>query len=185
MKWLKIAVVAIVSIFAFVLLMGSVLLWFGYDAGDAEKSIKDPEPVKLDAASRINARSLLIIGTINVPDGAYVSFDVQHERFGLADPQILTQPARDESFKSALVWHVEGETKVQDGKFEVPIDLTGWPGGKVEVWVGFQTIIGTDPVQPAFVTQSFGEMGEKMTGPNVRQVGTMRRAELTSWVALQ
>jgi hypothetical protein len=62
--------------------------------------------------------------------------------------------------------------------------VSGWSPGKVELWVAFQTILGTSVEQPADVIAIYGELGEHMTGPSVVQAGDLYRVEDTATTTL-
>jgi hypothetical protein len=72
----------------------------------------------------------------------------------------------------------DGHIPVRDGRFTHSLDLSAWPTGQVEVWLAFQTILGTSVKQPDAVVARFGEMGEHLTGPNVSTSGGMKRVEV-------
>ena len=73
-------------------------------------------------------------------------------------------------------YFVDGNMLVSSGKFEAT--LSDVPEGKLEVWVAFQTILGTEIRQPEVIISRFGEMGEKLTGPNVTEAGNLKRVEV-------
>jgi hypothetical protein len=70
---------------------------------------------------------------------------------------------------------LEDLVAVGGGRFEHQIDLSHWPPGAIEVWVGFELYLDSDGRQPREVVEWFGPQGENLTGPNVEDWGEFRR----------
>jgi hypothetical protein len=132
---------------------------------DAATTAQTARPVELTLSPRLSGRRLYIEGTATVPDGALIAFEVTP-----VDPGVET---------------VEGTTAVRDSAFSEVVELTGWPPGEMEVWVAFQTILGTDASQPDHILELYGPMGERMVGAQVQQAGTLRRVETARTIRLR
>jgi peptidoglycan hydrolase-like protein with peptidoglycan-binding domain len=114
--------------------------------------------VTIDTARR-SGSTISVTGTATVPDGAFVAYELVPTRGGL-------------SVK-------EGAARVQGERFSFDANVSGFPSGSVEVWVAFVTILGGptyDATQPRAVLDLYGNMGEKITGPNVTP-GLLRLVE--------
>ena len=65
---------------------------------------------------------------------------------------------------------------VKDGRYSATVKILGWPRGRISVWVGFQTLVKG---QPAWVKTLYGELGDKMEGPDVKLgAGGTKRVEI-------
>lgn len=129
---------------------------------------QDPEPeadrtdVMLTVTAETVGDMVEVSGRATVPDGALIAYEVRHlEQFDH--------------------WE-EGQFTVTDESYSGQIDVADFPAGEVEVWVAFQTILGTTVEQPPEVIELYGEMGEHLTGPNVEEVGELRRVVNTATV---
>ena len=107
---------------------------------------------------------LQIRGTGSLPDGALLIYEVRHEA--------LATSAFD-----ANQLFIEGVLTVESGTFSADLDLGDWPGGSIEVWVAFETVITSEITQPDEVIATYGPMGEYMVGPQVVTLGPLKRAE--------
>lgn len=102
---------------------------------------------------------LRLEGTANVPDRAWIAYEV-------------TLPNCD------LGCFIDGRVRVRDGRFTktvklpVTIDAAASPG---EAWVAFQPID-----QPKKIFRRYGKLGQKVTGIQVVEAGKTRRAELVT-----
>jgi hypothetical protein len=132
-----------------------------------------PATVALTLNATVKNRLLTIDGKTDLPDGTFLPYEIRHE--GLSTG--LNYPIEKMS--------VDGNATVAGGSYSSTIDLQGWPPGKVEVWLAFQTVLDTTTHQPPDIISRFGELGERMEGSNVRKVGAVKRVELTSSVTLK
>lgn len=112
--------------------------------------------VNLDLEPRLEGRTVVIAGTTDLPDGVYLLWDVTLLR---GEPRPFDQ----------------GEMQVRDRRFEERVDVSSWPEGEIEVWVGFELYGDSDYQQPREVVDWFGSDGENLTGPNVEDRGEFRR----------
>jgi hypothetical protein len=130
------------------------------ESTETDKSLVD---VTLTLDPNIRGRRLNITGTTNLIDGAIIVYEVRHERWSKAGEQ---------------QWLREGQMLVKDGGFSTRVRLGSWPAGTLNIWCAFQTVLPKGR-QPEELLAIFGEMGKKIGGPHVSQLGQMRRAELT------
>jgi hypothetical protein len=147
------------------------------DESDADTDTAEPAPeaveeddaaneevgdVVVTVAAAVDGQRVSVIGTATVPDGALIAYELLH-----LDEFEVT----------------EGHAEVSDGGFEFIADLAGWPAGEVEVWVAFQTILGTAE-QPQEVIDLYGEMGENISGPQADTVGDITRVDAVTSVSV-
>ncbi len=119
------------------------------------------QPVEVTLSAERSGEDIVISGTATVPDGALICYEVVHD---YGDEPWPAEP-----------YFTEGNIEVQNGRYSARVP--GVPPGSNEVWVAFQTIVsGAD--QPAWVADTYGELGEKMKG-DVTQSGNMTRVEKT------
>jgi hypothetical protein len=78
----------------------------------------------------------------------------------------------------------EGNAVVVSGNYGAGVDVAGWPTGKVEVWVAFQTILSGNIKQPEEVVSRFGEQGEMLEGSNITRAGSKKPVETTATLVL-
>lgn len=131
------------------------VLWLVFFA--PETSRPTSTSVRLDLEPRLEGRTLVIAGTTDLPDKVILVWEVSHldnERLGFED----------------LV-------PVHGGQFEHRLDLSDWPTGDIEVWVGFDLYGDSDYRQPREVVEWFGPNGENLTGPNVDDFDGYRRVD--------
>lgn len=141
--------------------LATVLAFFGCRVG---------ESVTLEpAASVIDGPRVQVSGTTDLPDGAVLIYQLQHERWMNQPPTAQPQ------------WIVEGSMSVSGGRFSATEDVMGWPSGRVEAWVGFQS---GDSEQPAAVAERYGREGERLVGPNVKRAGAIQRVEASTTTTL-
>ncbi len=147
-----------------------LLLTAGCGPGAADQSavVEAPPPiaVTLTLSPTLQGSRLRIAGTTDLPDGAVIVYEVRHERWAT---------------EGELQWFREGQVVVEEGAFSTRTRLRSWPRGALQVWASFQTVL-PDGQQPPEVIATFGEMGERLAGDNVTQVGDMKRAEVTARV---
>ncbi|MGJ9460326.1 hypothetical protein [Oceanobacillus sp. CF4.6] len=106
--------------------------------------------------------TLTVSGETNLPNGTLLTYEVSH---------------LDDFEKYST-----GEIEVIDGDYHTEIDISDWPEGDINVWLAFQTILGTTVEQPKEVIEKYGEMGENLEGDNVTD-GDMKRIELEETVS--
>lgn len=120
-------------------------------------------------AKLLKARTLVIEGTVDLPDGTVIDFDLQHSGM-MRDP--------DPTLKFT---NTQGQIKVTGGRYATSVDLAGWKPGTVEVWIGIDNFI---PKQPAGVMQRFGPNDNDLSGPSVVDKKILKRIEATKTILL-
>lgn len=110
------------------------------------------EAVRLDIEHRSEWRQLWIEGSTDLPDGAFVDYQVAHE---MAD----TTPAAEWPATNLIE---SGRATVTEGQFWTRINTFNWPRGGVRVVVQFPV-----PPQPPEIEARYGSFGERLTGENV------------------
>ena len=78
----------------------------------------------------------------------------------------------------------DGTLAVLNGEYATQVDLSGWPSGTVEVWVGFQPVFGNSEQQPQEVIELYGERGEYLHGENVIDDGGFKRVEVRQTIEI-
>jgi len=126
-------------------------------------SVPTPADVIISFEPSINGKTLTISGKATVPDGALISYEVQSKDFSVP-----------EAF-------VDGNAEVKDGKWTATIDLSKFPRGEIEIRVAFQTGV-RNGTQPPEILRIYGEMGEKITGPQTQKSGDITRAEIVKTI---
>jgi len=127
--------------------------------GDNEKT------VALTLVAERAGGAVIFEGTTDLPDGALIAYEVSRD---YGDEEWPANP-----------WATEGTVAVKRGAYRGRVENA--PEGTIKVWVAFQTILGAE-TQPADVLETFGEMGEHLTGENVTEAGGLKRVELTATV---
>ena len=107
---------------------------------------------------------LNIQGTTNLPNRSVLLYQVSH----VAPDPIST----------------DGNLSVLDGRYATQVDISGWPSGAVEVWVGFQTLFGNSERQPEEIMQRYGERGEFLYGENVTEASGLKRVEVRQTIEI-
>ena len=133
-------------------------------AGDAASdAAAGMEPVQLAVEHRSEWRQLWIEGATNLPDGAFVDYQVAHE---MSD----TTPAEDWPATNLIE---SGRATVTEGQFWTRINTFNWPRGSVRIVVQFPL-----PPQPAEVEARYGAFGERLAGDNVVTVAGAKVIEV-------
>jgi hypothetical protein len=101
---------------------------------------------------------LTIQGTTDLPNRTILMYKVTH----VAPDPIST----------------DGTIAVLDGQYTAQVDVSDWPSGTAEVWVGFQTLLGNGEMQPQEVIERYGERGEYLHGENVAENSGLKRVEV-------
>lgn len=135
----------------------------GATGGAASDPDAGMEAIQLVVEHRSEWRQLWIEGATDLPDGAFVDFQVAHE---MSD----TTPA-DEWPATNLI--ESGRASVAEGRFWARINTFNWPRGSVRIVVQFPL-----PPQPAEVEARYGAFGERMTGDNVVTVAGAQIVEV-------
>jgi hypothetical protein len=138
----------------------------------------------------IENQVLKMSGSTNLPDGAILVYEIKHN--DVNDPNFLTKQAKklsegmhDELLAESDKRFTEGHIEVRDGLWDVNVDVSNWIRGTVEVWVAFQTIIGTKTKQPDEIIEVYGQWGENLTGSQVTQSGeNLKRVEVIEEIRL-
>ena len=125
-----------------------------------------PPTVTLDMTASVEANTVEIRGTTDLPEGAYLAYEVEHEAF-----EYDTETPEEMLF-------TEGTFEVVDGRFGGTVDLSQFDSGPITVLVAFQMNLSAGTVQPRRIRSRFGEQGELLEGPNVSstQTGDLRVA---------
>ena len=121
------------------------------------------QSVQLDVEHRSEWRQLWIEGSTDLPDGAFVDYQVAHE---MSD----TTAAEDWPATNLIE---SGRASVAEGHFWTRINTFNWPRGSVRIVVHFPL-----PPQPAEVEARYGAFGERLTGDNVVTVAGARVVEV-------
>lgn len=122
-----------------------------------------PPDVIISYNISFNGTAMVITGQASVPDGALLTYEVTSKPF------VIDASA-------------DGVAEVKDGRWSATVDLSNFPHGRIEIWVAFQTALGTTGEQPANIIDLYGEDGERITGPQTTVSGHFRRAELVKTV---
>lgn len=164
---------AFVSAFSFFAIIG--LLTAGCGGGDADTTsapaTETTEPAAMEATgdaveltlveSAVQDGRLQLRGTTSLPDGALVSYVVEHEGFASGD----------------FDGYFEGLMTVVAGGFSQALDVDGWPSGHATARLSFSMRPEHGGEQPLAVAERFGAQGERLEGPDVVQFGDTRRLE--------
>ena len=132
-------------------------------AGCAERAGPLAEPVELTVRHRSEWRVLWLEGETNLPDGAHLNYRVTHEAAN--STPVAEWPATN--LMDA------GRSAVKDGAYWARINTFNWPAGTVRVVVQFPL-----PPQPPAVAERYGELGERLSGEHVTDVGGTKAIEL-------
>jgi hypothetical protein len=116
------------------------------------------ESVALTLSAGLNGVVLNIQGTTNLPNRAVLLYKVS---------QVAPDPMT-----------TDGTLAVLDGRYGTQVDLSGWPSGTIEVWVGFQPVFGNSEKQPEEILERYGERGEYLYGENVIETDGSKRVEV-------
>ena len=146
-----------------VLLAMSLTAACGGAGGAASDQASGMETVQLGVEHRSEWRQLWIEGATDLPDGAFVDYQVAHE---MSD----TTP-EDEWPATNLI--ESGRASVTEGHFWTRINTFNWPRGSVRIVVQFPL-----PPQPAEVEARYGAFGESLGGDNVITVAGARVVEV-------
>jgi hypothetical protein len=149
------AVIVVVAVL--ILAVSGMVTGWAWPGGD--DAAEEGTLVEFRLEARRIQKDLRLSGTTNLSDEALLAYELTSDRGD--------QPAKP--------YGVQGIMPVSDGQFEVTVLAV--PSGRIEAWVAFQTVLGTGSQQPAELIERYGLMGEKMTGPQVVDVGGVRRAE--------
>ncbi len=135
----------------------------GASGGAASDTASGTETVQLRVEHRSEWRQLWIEGTTDLPDGAFVDYEVTHEMGG-------TTPAEDWPATNLIE---SGRATVTGGQFWTRINTFNWPRGSVRVVVRFPL-----PPQPSDIAARYGAFGERLAGDNVITVAGGRMIEV-------
>ena len=149
--------------FPLVLLATCLAAACGAAGGASSDAASGMEAVQLVVEHRSEWRQLWIEGATDLPDGAFVDYQVAHE---MSD----TTPA-DEWPATNLI--ESGRASVAEGHFWTQINTFNWPRGNVRIVVQFPL-----PPQPADVEARYGAFGERLAGDNVVTVAGARVVEV-------
>ena len=134
------------------------------DAGaDATPAGTGTETVRLEVQHRSEWRQLWVEGATDLPDGAYVNYQIVHE-LGARAPS-------DEWPAGNLV--TAGRAAVRDGQYWARINTFNWPPGGVRIVVQFPL-----PPQPPEVEARYGVFGERLAGDNVVALAGTKAVEV-------
>ncbi len=131
--------------------------------GASSDAASGMETVQLVVEHRSEWRQLWIEGTTDLPDGAFVDYQVAHE---MSD----TTPA-DEWPATNLI--ESGRASVTQGHFWTRINTFNWPRGSVRIVVQFPL-----PPQSPEVEARYGAFGERLAGDNVATVAGAKVVEV-------
>ncbi|MCY4600720.1 MAG: hypothetical protein OXF27_12480 [Acidobacteria bacterium] len=131
--------------------------------GCSGESEPPADPVELTVSHRSEWRVLWLEGETNLPDGAHLNYRVTHEAANSIP--VAEWPATN--LMDA------GRSAVKDGAYWARINTFNWPPGMVRVVVQFPL-----PPQPPDVVERYGELGERLSGEHVTDVGGTKAIEL-------
>jgi hypothetical protein len=148
-------------------------------------SRKPPHPkysVAFSLTASVAGRKLLIEGATDLPDGAQIAYEVEHEDWRKLDFRMEREKLRRELALTSS----DGSIQVEHGRYSKTVDLSGWRAGSVSIWAAFEPV---REGQPDTVLQKYGKHGEFLIGPNVtmtniKNAGPFGRVELTRTVRL-
>ena len=149
--------------FPLILLAAGLVSGCGAAGDAASDAAAGMEPVQLAVEHRSEWRQLWIEGATNLPDGAFVDYQVAHE---MSD----TTPAEDWPATNLIE---SGRATVTEGRFWTRINTFNWPRGSVRIVVQFPL-----PPQPAEVEARYGAFGERLAGDNVVTVAGAKVIEV-------
>ena len=133
-------------------------------SGDAASDpASGTESVELGIEHRSEWRQLWIEGSTDLPDGAFVDYQVTHEMGS-------TTPAGEWPATNLIE---SGRASVTEGHFWTRINTFNWPRGSVRIVVQFPL-----PPQPAEVEARYGAFGEHLAGDNVVTVAGAKLVEV-------
>ncbi len=150
------------SLLAIVLATGSIS-GCGASGGAAADPAAGAEAVRLGIEHRSEWRQLWIEGSTDLPDGAFVDYQVAHEA-------AETTPAAEWPATNLIE---SGRATVTEGQFWTRINTFNWPRGSVRVVVQFPV-----PPQPPAIEARYGSFGERLTGDNVVTVAGAKVVEV-------
>lgn len=117
--------------------------------------------VELTLEPRLQGQSVVVSGTTNLKEGAYIGYEVEHETY-LGD------------MKNS--WFKDGNIVVRNGRYSGTVSIAGWPRGEIKVWVTFMSFLKE---QPEWAKTLYGEGGKDVDGPTVKLAGQgIKRAEI-------
>ena len=149
--------------FLLILLAMKLTAGCGATGGAASDAASGAQTVQLSVEHRSEWRQLWIEGATDLPDGAFVDYQVAHE---MSD----TTPA-DEWPATNLI--ESGRATVTEGQFWRRINTFNWPRGSVRIVVQFPV-----PPQPPEIDARYGSFGERLTGDNVVSVAGAKVVEV-------
>jgi hypothetical protein len=135
----------------------------GTSGGAAADPASGTEVVQLTIEHRSEWRQLWIEGSTDLPDGAFVDFQVTHE---MGD----TTPAAEWPATNLIE---SGRATVTEGHFWTRINTFNWPRGSVRIVVQFPV-----PPQPPEIEARYGSFGERLAGDNVVTVAGAKVVEV-------
>ena len=160
----KVVTVSVVALMVFILIAVFILIPTSSSTPEAPLVNPIPPDVIISFEPFISGKLLTINGAATVPDGAFIAYEVTSKDL------------------PALEAFADGNAEVKDGKWVAMADLSKFPKGQIEIWAAFQTILGTTTHQPPEILRIYGEMGEKITGPQTKKSGDITRAEIVKTI---
>ena len=103
-----------------------------------------PIDTRVAANARVDGSSVTVSGTTNLPDGAFIDYDVSNAEHGVP--------------------FVDGRAVVSNGQFSFVADASSLPAGKADVWLWFEVGPTTQPLP---VVLTYGPGGERLAGDHV------------------
>ena len=132
-------------------------------AACADRGGPPADPVELTVRHRSEWRALWLEGETNLPDGAHLNYRVTHEAAN-------TIPVAEWPATNLMD---AGRSAVKEGAYWARINTFNWPAGTVRVVVQFPL-----PPQPPEVIERYGELGERLSGEHVIDVGGTKAIQL-------
>lgn len=122
------------------------------------------QSVNLTLSAGLVGDLLTLRGMTNLPDRTILLYKVSH-----VAPNSVS---------------IDGTIAVLDGQYTAQVDVSDWPSGATEVWVGFQTLLGSGEMQPQDVIERYGERGEYLHGENVTENSGLKRVEVRQTIEI-
>jgi hypothetical protein len=130
------------------------LAWIACLAGMAVLACQHPATATLNVEPRLDGRQLTIVVTSDLTDGT----GIEWEAWNTAEADTNDLASLDQAH------FLRGSAKLEAGRVEASVDLTGWPAGETFAWAAFYPTADQPPETIARV----GAAGERLQGPGVQ-----------------
>jgi hypothetical protein len=146
--------------------------------GCSKKASHEKYEIAFSLSPSLSGRTIMVAGTTDLPDGALINYEIEHEQYKHVD----FGSDRKKFLKEVNLTFADGSTPVKSGHYAHAVDISGWRPGSVQVWAAFEPVM-----QPESVAEKYGKQGEYLKGSNVNttevaKTGSFSRVELTRTV---